>query len=85
MSDKYKDIKAGKPVKYTHEEYMITDSKGVHCRIRCSFDKERFFLRAAQIVEKLEPGITHSVSIPELILSDYGEEYVSHRKEAGDY
>jgi len=70
---------------YTHEKYTITDSKGVRCRIRCSFDKERFFLRSAEIIENVEEGITHSVSIPDIHLSMYGTEEVSHRKEAGDY
>ena len=87
MSDKYKNIKAGKPVTYKHEEYMLTDSKGVNCNIRASFDKDRFFMRSAHIVTKLEKGITHSVPIPVLDISIIGTEEVEspHREKAGPY
>lgn len=31
---------------YTHKQYFFYDEKGRKCVIRCSFDKDRFFLRS---------------------------------------
>lgn len=49
---KYESIKAGKVKTYTHEIYRIWDSNGNVCEIRCSFDKERFFLRSVGFIDK---------------------------------
>ena len=31
---------------YTHKNYIFYDEKGRQCKIRCAFDKDRFYLRS---------------------------------------
>lgn len=51
------------PVKtYTHEKFYIKDSQGRICRLRCSFDKDKFILRSAMLVE-LSNAVPEGVGI----------------------
>jgi hypothetical protein len=77
-------IKAGQVKTYTYEKFIIEDSQGRKCRIRASFDGDKFFLRSASLIDESDE-ITGFKLIPisDIVICNTGKVFTNEINQIG--